>query len=180
MKKMRTLFKQDENFKVINEIRESNLFVLDGDFSVSLKRDGTSVFIKDNIMHKRYDANEKKGRKIPEGAIFCQDKPGPTGSFPVWIPVSPKDKYHLEAFNKKEKWKDGTYELCGPRINGNKENLGEHILIKHGEETVEIDSVDFDYLKEFLREREIEGLIFKNLKNGEMSKLRRKDFGFEW
>ena len=180
MKKMLTLFEQNEQREVINQLRESNQFLLTGDFTASIKRDGTSVFVKNGQLYKRYDANEKKGRKIPENAIVCQSEPAPNGSFPVWIPVIESDKFHLEAFNKQDSWDDGTYELVGPKVNGNKDGYSEHLLIKHGYEIVDLESVDYEYLKQWIESHQLEGLVFKCNKTGLMTKLRRKDFKFKW
>lgn len=183
MKKMRTLFEQDRDFKVIPKLRDENYFVISGNFEASIKRDGTSVMIKDNIMYKRYDANANKGRQVPSNAILCQEEPTPNGSFPVWIPVNqvnPADKYHIEAFAKQDIWENGTYELCGPAIGSNKEKLDELVLFKHGSEIVEFDEVNFEVIKEYLKNNFIEGLIFKDTETGLMTKIRRKDFGLPW
>lgn len=183
MKKMKTLFNQDERYKVISELRAENSFVLDGDYSVYRKRDGTSVMIEDNQMYRRYDANEKKGRKIPKGSIHCQTEPAPNGSFPVWVGVKsdePSDKFHIQAFNQQKHWLDGTYELCGEKINGNKENIQGVKLIKHDSEEIKGLELTFDGVKEYLTDNVIEGLVIKDNKTGLMTKIRRKDYGMTW
>lgn len=38
-------------------------------------------------------------------------------------------KFHTEALATHDWWPAGTYELCGPKINGNPENLAVHTLI---------------------------------------------------
>ena len=180
MRKMRTLFEQNSKYEVIPVLRVQNEFILSGDYTVYRKRDGTSTMIKDNELYKRYDANVKKGRKVPDGAIPCQDEPGPTGSFPVWVKVESNDKYHLEAFAKQDVWEDGTYELCGEKINGNKENLVGHILIPHNSEVIEDVELDFNSIRDYLTENVMEGFVIKDNKTGLMTKIRRKDFGLDW
>jgi hypothetical protein len=58
-----------------------------------------------------------------------------------WQPIeqSPFRTAHAEALDKYEHdmgesiSDPGTYELCGPKVNGNPERLGRHWLIPHGE-----------------------------------------------
>ena len=64
---------------------------------------------------------------------------------------------------------DGTYELCGPRIQKNPEKLDSHILLKHGSVTYENVPVDFEGQKEWLSDKDIEGLVFHR-ENGDMVK----------
>jgi len=44
--------------------------------------------------------------------------------------LSPGDKYHLEAHHVY--FDDGTYELVGPKVQGNPEKFDKHTLIRHG------------------------------------------------
>lgn len=175
MKKMQTLFKQDERYKVIPELR-----VDINNYTMSRKLDGTSCMILDNELYKRYDANEQRGRKLPLEYIACQEKPNFNGSFPVWVKITEHDKYHHEAFNRKENWENGTYELCGERINKNKEGIQGHKLLKHGDIVIEGLSLDFYELRDYLTNNYIEGIIIKDEDTGNMYKIRRKDFGMEW
>lgn len=176
MMKMQTLFEQDEKYRVLPKLR-ANI----KNYEVYHKRDGTSCMIKDNKLYKRYNANLRKGRKIPNGAILCQEEPSPVnGDFPVWIPITKKDYYHQHAFDYRETWEDGTYELCGEKINGNKENINGHILIPHNSEPILGIKLEYDFIKEYLSDRNIEGLVIKDLDTDIMYKIRRKDFGFKW
>ena len=56
--------------------------------------------IKYNILYKRFDY--KVGRKLPVGAIPCQEKADEiTGHFPHWVKVdenNPSDKYYIQTF----------------------------------------------------------------------------------
>ena len=90
--------------------------------------------IKENKLYRKFDY--KKVRKLPDNAIPCQDKPEPiTGHFLHWVECSkfnPNDKYHIYAFNKKDVWENGTYELIGLHFQGNPYNLDDDILERHG------------------------------------------------
>lgn len=175
MKKMQTLFEQDEKYRMLPKLRVDLK-----NYTMSVKKDGTSCMIKDNELYKRYDANEKKGRKLPKEYIPCQNEPNYNGSFPVWVKVEENDYYHHEAFNKKENWVDGTYELCGPKVNANKERLSEHVLLKHGDEIINGLSLDYDDIKNYLENRNIEGIVVKDKDTGIMYKIRKIDFGMKW
>lgn len=73
---------------------------------------------------------------------------------------------------------DGTYEAIGPHFQGNPYNLTEDILVKHGENIVDVKR-DFMSISEWLNEHLVEGLVFWF--NGEpVCKIKRTDFGYEW
>lgn len=182
MKKISTLFKKDPNDlgRVINEIDPENEWAL-SDGTPTVKFDGTSVNIIDGEIYKRYDA--KKGKEIPLGAIPCQEADLKSGHHPHWLKCDrnkKEDKYFFEAFDK-SLFDDGTYELCGTKINGNKEKLNGHFLIKHGSIKVSLENDSFEYLKMFLSnpENDIEGIVFHHKTDGRMCKLRKSDFGIK-
>jgi len=185
MKKMPTLFvRQFENHKVsktLNEINKGCEWVINGEGYATEKLDGTCCMIQDNILYKRYDA--KKGKKPPEGAIPCQKEADPiTGHFPHWVKCeesNPGDKWHIKAFKEKENWENGTYELIGKHIQGNPMNMENDVLEKHGARILKDVPRDYEGIKEYLKNNYIEGIVFYRT-NGEMCKIKRSDFGFEW
>ena len=181
MKKISTLFKKDPNDlgRVINEINPENEWVFREGIPTR-KFDGTSVAIINGEIYKRYDV--KKGRQIPDGAIACQEADLITGHHPHWLKCDRsknEDKYFFEAYDKHEKWFDGTYELCGEKIQGNPEKINGHALIKHGEYRLSLEDDSFEYLKEYLSnpENDIEGIVFHHITDDKMCKLRKSDFG---
>jgi hypothetical protein len=181
MRKMTTFFKKDPSdlSKVINEIDPVNAWVLLSSTIATRKYDGTACAIINGKLYKRYDA--KKGKPIPEGAIPCQDPDPITGHHPHWIRCSREnkaDKYFWEAWDKPD-WfffVDGTYELCGEKIQGNPEKINGHKLIPHGAYALDLVDKSFDGIKTFLESRDIEGIVFHG-DNGQMCKIRKKDFG---
>lgn len=185
MKKMKTLFTRHfVNHKIVDidtVPAEGCEWVLNGEGVATRKLDGTCCLVKDGVLFSRFDW--KKGRKLPQGAIPCQEQPDVvTGSFPHWIPVTDDNqfKWHRLAFEKLEDKADGTFELIGKHINGNPEGVeGGDILVRHG--SIILDDVPrtFEGIKEFLRTHEIEGIVFHR-GNGEMCKIKRTDFDFEW
>ncbi len=85
----------------------------------------------------------------------------------------------FEGFDSLENKEDGTYELCGNKIQGNPEKIEGHKLIKHGCETLNLNSLAFNDLKEYLSDSKnnIEGIVFHHKLDGRMCKLRKSDFG---
>jgi len=195
MKKLKTLFKKDPTNlgRVINELDETNLWAI-GDGIATRKFDGTSCAIINNELYKRYDL--KPGRTLPPNAIPCQEPDIITKHHPHWIKCDRADnsnKYHFIAFDKlvayysQEGFNDfdinGTYELCGEKIQRNPENITGHILIKHGQEIIELHELNyynaFDVIKDYLTNHDIEGIVFHHKTDGRMCKIRKTDFGIK-
>lgn len=124
----------------------------------------------------------KKGRQIPDGAIACQEADLITRHHPHWLKCDRsknEDKYFFEAYDMKEVWCDGTFELCGEKIQGNPENIKGHILIIHAMFYLRLEDRTFEYLKNYLEKEDIEGIVFHHKKDGRMCKLRKSDFGIK-
>lgn len=184
MKKITTIYKKDSNdlSMVINQVSPENKWVIDGDGIPTRKFDGTAVAIFEGELYKRYDV--KKGKQVPENAIPCQEPDEITGHWPHWIKCdrnNPADKWHFVAFDSLENKENGTYELCGEKIQGNPERIKGHLLIKHGNETLPITDFSFNGLKTYLSmpDVDIEGIVFHHKSDGRMCKIRKSDFGIK-
>ncbi|WP_163408204.1 RNA ligase 1 family protein [Flavobacterium ajazii] len=182
MKKISTLFAKNpaDLGRVINKINIENIWVIEGEAIATRKFDGTSAAIIGGEIFKRFDA--KKGRKIPAGAIPCQEADPVSGHHPHWLKCDrskSEDKHFFEAFDRLENKIDGTYELCGPKIQGNPEKFEKHTLVKHGSEIIDLENVAFEDLKVFLMndETDMEGIVFHHKSDDRMCKLRKSDFG---
>ena len=120
---------------------------------------------------------------MPEGAIPCQEKADEiTGHFPHWVLCdenNPADQYHIKAFKEKDVLQNGTYELIGKHFQGNPYELEDDKLEKHGERILEGVPRTYEGIKQYLEAHLIEGIVFYR-GNGEMCKIKRSDFGFEW
>lgn len=180
MKKISTLFKKNpENLgRVINEINPENEWVFNGEGIATRKFDGTAAAIINGELYKRYDV--KKGKQVPEGAIPCQEPDEITGHWPHWVKCSDnkEDKYFFEGFANSVGAPDGTYELVGPKVQGNPEGLDKHYLIQHGCNIIKILDLSFDGLREYLSKHDIEGIVFHH-PDGRMCKIRKSDFGIK-
>lgn len=181
MIKISTLYKKDPNdlSRVINEINPENAWAL-AEGVATRKFDGTACAIINGTLYKRYDV--KKGREVPYGAIPCQDPDPITGHWPHWVQceeASPEDKYAFEAFNVMWCRSNGTYELCGPKVQGNKEKLSEHRLLEHGAWKIDdLEDRSYDGIKAYLLDHDIEGIVFHH-PDGRMCKIRKSDFGIK-
>lgn len=183
MKKISTLYKKDPNDlgRVINEINPDNGWVLEEHNVIATRKyDGTACAIIDGQLYKRYDV--KKGKTVPEFAIPCQEPDVITGHWPHWVLCqydNPADKWHFEAFKKLGGKYNGTYELCGPKVQGNPEKFEAHILIAHGhDELTDCIGWSFEELKEYLAKKDIEGIVFHG-DGGKMCKIRKSDYGIK-
>lgn len=177
------MYKKDPNdlSRVIDELNPENAWALTEGIPTR-KFDGTAMAIIKGELYKRYDV--KKGREVPYGAIPCQDPDPITGHWPHWVKceeTEPSDKFAFEAFNVMWCKSDGTYELCGPKVQGNPERFKEHRLIEHGSFVVDdLKDRSFEGLKVYFQDpaNDIEGIVFHH-PDGRMCKIRKKDFGIK-
>lgn len=188
MKKIPTLFKREyQNHKVVGispELSDPSLqWVLDGEGEATLKIDGACCAIIDGVFYRRFDA--KKGRKIPKGAIPCCEPDPVTGHWPHWVPVyrsDPADIWFVAAYDYSigSNRYDGTYEAVGLHFQGNPYGLKIDMLVEHGIFIIkDLKKRDFETIREYLRTREIEGIVFWKDEEPKC-KIKRSDFGFEW
>lgn len=183
MRKISTLFKKNPNnlALVINEINPGNEWVFNGEGTATRKFDGTAAAIINGELYKRYDV--KEGREVPAGAIPCTDPDPITGHWPHWLKCDrnkKEDRYFFEAFDSMDDKIDDTYELCGPKVQGNPEGFDTHTLVRHGyyDLNLSMEISSFDSLKEYLTVVNIEGIVFHH-PDGRMCKIRKSDFGIK-
>lgn len=181
MKKIPTIFKRDINDlrKIIPVPHEDCQWVFDGEGTATRKYDGTCVNVEDGKYYKRREV--KQGKNTPEGFIE-EDFDSVTGKKVGWIEVNPSDKdnkYHIEAFNRYPKLVNGTYELLGPKIQGNPEKVSQHILILHSSAQKYFDVPrTLEGLRSWLTDKDIEGIVFHHL-DGRMGKIKKRDFNLK-
>jgi hypothetical protein len=167
--------------RVTRDVTPGCEWVLAGEGRATRKIDGTACMVRDRVLYKRYDA--KKGRTPPQGFEPAQPEPDPiTGHWPGWLAVGdgPDDQYHQEALANATDLSDGTYEMVGPKVQGNPEGYEAHELIPHGADEIrDVDPRSYDALAEFFSTNAIEGIVWWH-EDGRMAKVKRRDFGFEW
>ena len=181
MIKIKTFFRKDPNDlgRVLNEVDPQNEWVFD--YGVPTRKfDGTSCSIIDGQLYKRFEL--KNGRNLPEGAIPCQEPDTSTGKQPHWVICErddPSNKWHFVGFDNLANKEDGTYELCGPKVQGNPENLSHHELILHGVEVLDLKDFTYVGIMNYLQDKDIEGIVFHHMIYNRMCKVRKSDFGMK-
>lgn len=182
MKKIPTIFIRDMSKQpalVIAEWTPGCEWVRDGEGEATQKYDGTSCMVRAGKLYKR--------RELRQGDVAPPDFESlgtdeNTGKTVGWVPVGdgPEDKWHRGAFASGVSWVDGTYELVGPRVQGNKDGYPEHMLVSHERAARFHDAPrDFESLKRWLDEHRSEGIVWHH-PDGRMAKIKRRDFGLKW
>jgi hypothetical protein len=179
MKKIPTIFKRNpENMREVTaDVHPDCQWVFQGEGVATRKYDGTCVKIEEGKCWKRREV--KKDKRPPVGFIEVEFDVH-TGKRVGWVEVDPsakEDRWHMEAFDPD--LLDGTYELVGPKVQGNPERYVTHVLVKHSEaERYQDVPRSLDGLKEWLADKDIEGLVFHH-PDGRMGKIKKRDFGLE-
>lgn len=197
MRKIPTLFERDPdtNRRHVTRIPHPDChWVLDGEGVPTYKWDGTAVLIDtDGSMWKRREV--KPGKPAPGG--FRQEGPADpeTGKLVGWVlcdRVNAEDRWHWDAWDAEATAVDaagvpsaplltpGTYELIGPKVQGNRHGLSTHRLILHGADHVAADPRTYDALVEWMGSTilrstiGLEGIVWHH-PDGRMAKLKAKD-----
>lgn len=179
MKKIPTVFERDWNgdrSKVVNQVHPRCQWVLDGEGTPTRKIDGTCCMIRGGKLFKRQEV--KEGKPTPphfEEADFDEE----TGKRVGWCPVGdgPEDKWHRDGFDPA--LPDGTYELVGPKVQGNVEHEEKHRLVPHTPAALAFHEDvprTFEGIREWMRGKDIEGIVFHH-PDGRMAKIKLRDFG---
>jgi hypothetical protein len=183
MKKIPTLFKRDftNNGMIIPEYSDGTEWVVNGEGIATRKYDGASVLIRDHKMYKRY---EYKDGKTPPTDFEEADNDLTTGKHVGWVQVGwgNEDKWFREAIDglgsdpDKVEMADGTYELLGPKVQGNPEHATDHYLKMHAaaDQYDEV-PVEYEALKAWLTDKDIEGIVWHH-PDGRMVKIKKKDY----
>ncbi len=181
MRKIISLYQRnyDGDRLVRDEVVPGAEWVLAGEGRATRKLDGTCCMVRDERLFKRYDL--KPGKTPPPGFEPAQEADGETGKQPGWVPVGdgPEDQYHREAWASNDYGVahfPGTYELCGPKVQGGVEGFGAHVLVPHGKHHLADVPRDFDGLRRYLTDTPIEGIVWHH-PDGRMVKIKGKDFG---
>lgn len=180
MRKIISLFQRnyDGDRLVRDEVVPGAEWVIAGEGVATRKWDGTCCLIRGGKLFKRYDA--KQGKTPPPGFEPAQDPDPITGHWPGWIAVGdrPEDRWHREALSAVTYLGDGTYELVGPKINGNPECRDSHALVPHGAYTLLDCPRTFAGIRDYLRGGLIEGVVWHH-QDGRMVKIKARDFGIK-
>lgn len=187
MKKIPTLFVRDFDGTppgryVTREVTPGCEWVLAGEGVATRKVDGTCVMI-DNQGDVWARREVKPGKAPPPGWVEV-DHDEVTGKRVGWEPAGQSSfaKLIAEAVSGGTP-EPGTYELLGPKVNGNPEGEPDHRMTRHGALTCDLTAeseyapppLSFDGLRDYLLARSWEGIVWHH-PDGRMAKLKRRDF----
>jgi hypothetical protein len=190
MRKIPTIFLRDEqDRRYVTDVVDPRCAWVFTDRGVvgTRKYDGTCVMLDDN--GNWWARREiKAGKDIPDDFIESEHD-GTTGKTVGWEPIARSSfaRWHAEALREADEnveepggWKPGTYELIGPKVNGNPEGYEDHWLIRHADAEVCMSgTITVDGVRERVRELHErdgqEGIVFVH-PDGRMAKLKGRDF----
>ncbi|MGC4805539.1 hypothetical protein [Micromonospora sp. DT233] len=194
MRKIPTLFRRDSDDlrRVTRDVHPDCEWVLDGAGRPTRKYDGTCVRLDDDGVTWWARREVKPGRTPPPGFLPVEHDRA-TGKVVGWEPMAQSAfaKYHRQALDGTPPVLDGpggtptpgaTYELVGPKVNGNPEQADRHLLVRHGHQSAEDDAElaglprDHDGLRDWLLAHPAwEGIVWHH-PDGRRAKLKRRDF----
>lgn len=187
MKKIPTLFVRDwdgDRRYVLPEVTPGCEWVIAGEGTPTRKYDGTCVMYDGDRWWARREV--KEGKAAPAGFVALETDPEAAKTV-GWEPIelSAFAKWHAEARSGAESpqggapggsWLVGTYELVGPKINGNPEREERHLLLFHAWAYRLPDAPrDFDGLATWLHAHRFEGIVWHH-PDGRMAKIKKRDF----
>jgi hypothetical protein len=176
MRKIPTLFVRDpaDLRLVTREVHPDCGWVLDGEGVPTRKYDGTCVLLdEDGEWWARREV--KPGRPAPAGYVVVETDPN-TVKTVGWEPLARSAFAMFWVQARTGQFKAGTYELCGPKVNGNPEGYDRHTLVSHDDaEMFDAVPLNFDGLRDWLLGHSYEGIVWHH-PDGRMAKLKRRDF----
>lgn len=184
MNKIPTMFVRDFTVRpayVTPEIVPGCEWVTAGEGVATRKYDGTCVMLDED--GEWWARREVKPGKTPPPNYIAISTDDETSRTVGWEPMSQTGwaKIHAEALGNSAAGKPGTYELLGPKINGNPDDYAAHLLMPHGWSILSIRKDfataprDYDGLRDWLHARPYEGIVWHH-PDGRMAKIKGKDF----
>lgn len=136
--------------------------------------------VRDGKLYKRYEV--RSGGTPPYGFEQATDVDPKTGKQQGWLEVGngSEDKWFRDAVKDVDNTglEDGTYELVGPKVQGNPDHYEKHQLVPHGKDAIEDAPRTYKELKDWFQGKDIEGIVWWR-ENGDMVKIKAKDFGIK-
>ena len=176
MRKIPTMFERsDDRRSVVDRITPGCEWVAAGEGRATRKWDGTCCKVENGYLYARREI--KPGQATPDDFVL-EELDETTGKAFGWVPVGdgPEWRYHNEAIAGGLP-EDGTYELIGPKINGNRDHWPTHALVRHGAFEV-LAPRDYEGLRTLLtgpNRLDYEGFVFHH-PDGRMAKIKARDF----
>jgi hypothetical protein len=185
MNKIPTVFLRDPlNMRnVLAEVNPGCEWVLSGEGIATRKYDGTCVMYDGTAWYAR---REVRPGKQPPPNFVPVEADTITGKTVGWEPIEQSGfaKWFADALSRAVpiEIEPGTYELCGPKVQGNPERLYNHMLIPHAHADVVIEPTIGPRTFESIREQVLEygshgreGFVYHH-PDGRMAKIKARDF----
>lgn len=187
MNKIPTVFTRDpeDQSRLTREVHPDCQWVLDGEGTATRKYDGTCVML--DIGGSWLARREVKAGKAEPDNYRVVERDPITGKSVGWEPIGQSGwaKWHAEALARAEGTivlHPGTYELVGPKVNGNPEDVEAHTLVRHAEaETLPVTGAprDYDAIKALVlglaADYGWEGVVYHH-DDGRMAKIKARDY----
>lgn len=183
MRKIPTVFVRDPDdlSRVTREVHPDCGWVFAGEGVATRKYDGTCVLLDPGTQEWWARREVTPGKTPPPGfrPVMTDDATGKTVG---WEPAdqSPFAKFLREAIEQDPPYpRGGTFELIGPKINGNPEASPWHILVRHehAQRYEPLDHPDgYDYVMGAVLGLGWEGVVWHH-PDGRMAKVKARDFG---
>lgn len=164
---------------VTREPNPSCVWVFAGEGTATRQYDGVCV----RFDGRRWWARREVKDTDPPNFLLIEEDAEP-GRRVGWEPVMQTGvaRWFREALDGSPVgiWTPGTYELCGPQINGNPERFAEHLLISHDDaDVIKPFALTWDGIRDtvqVLAESEgFEGIIWHH-PDGRMAKIKARDY----
>jgi hypothetical protein len=147
---------------------------------------GTGWDVRRQSWHRVERRELKKGRPTPDGFRQEGGVDPVTGKRVGWVLCNrdePTDRWHWEAYDRAAPdLAPGTYELVGPKVQGNPHDTRNHVLIPHGNGPDLDPPTEFDALGAWLHhvatdtaQPGFEGIVWHH-PDGRMAKIKTRDF----
>ena len=187
MKKIPTIFKRDmrNHGRVYDVINPECQWVFNRDDDgnhvggVLRKYDGLCCVVDDGVLWKRTIV--PVGETPPTVWRLIQFD-GINNTTIVWEPVefnAPADSDYIEGLSRLSTADNGTYELIGPGIKGNPENVESVRLMRHDHApSIVIVERRFEAIRSLLKNTDVYGYVFTH-PDGRKAKINRTHFGFD-
>lgn len=190
MRKIPTLFVRDpDNMRyVLPEVHPDCGWVLAGEGIATRKYDGTCVMLDDaGVWWARREV--KPGKTAPVGWLEVDYdpvtekrvgwEPAENSGWARWLQDALDHDQHSRPLTQ------GTYELCGPKVNGNPEGYEHHVIVWHaGAQAMHEQGIARGWanaaeayadLANIVPRLGVEGIVWHHA-DGRMAKLKRRDF----
>jgi len=179
MRKIPTLFKRDPDdmSRVLDDVTPGCEWVLAGEGVATRKYDGTCTMLDEaGAWWARREV--KPGKLEPAGWVEVDHDPV-TGKRTGWEPIAQSSFAKAFAECETAGFQPGTYELVGPRINGNPDGFDDHTLVRHAEAdrlwfALQPDAEMVVHAVRELGDQGIEGVVWHH-PDGRMAKLKARD-----